>query len=260
MKTTPKYGTPQIPTTRLPHTWRLQYLLQQTGILILAGLAAVLLAQSSPVYQGIFRPLGVLETPWGFHLAPIQIIPLITPVLLGIPLVLNRHRAPLLLWVALMTLAAVFGVIEVARLNWAAFAGGFAFRVETGPVPLMRTLAGLLLILCGVLLLAQQATHQHLRILAERGVTRRQLAHLRTNMLRWERLVTLAAGLGGTVLLLVTAISMHLSERPPGDSPWLVPAILWTLLLLGLTAGVIAHLTRRHKEPPAPPRHPSRET
>lgn len=235
------------PSPRLPRAWRAQHLMHQTLVLLIAALAAYFVARDSPVFQGLLDPLPRLLLPGGIVIPLAQLVPPLVPLLLGLPLALTRHRAPLLLWTALMILFATLGILEVARLNWAAFAGGVAFRVETGPVPIIRSTAGLLLVLCGMLLLAQQAVHQYVRLLIQRGVPRRQLAIVRNQLLRWERLLVAGAFLGGTVLLLVTAISMHLTERAPREAPWFIPALIWTGILLGVIAGTVAYLARTTK-------------
>lgn len=232
---------------RVPPAWSAQHVLQQLFVLVVAGVAALVVALDSPVLQAVLAPLPSLVAPGGLVLPSQQLAPLLLPLVLGVPLALTRHRAPLLLWVALAVLLAGVGVLEVARLNWASFVGGVAFRVESGPVPFLRTLAGLVLVLCGVVLIAHQSVHAHVVDLAGRGVAREELAVVRRNLLRREQGVVLGAAGAGVVLLGVAALSMQLTERAPGDGEGFVAAAVWAGLLLGVFALMVAGWARRRR-------------
>lgn len=232
--------------------WSVPHLAAQLVVLLVAAAAALVVTWSSPIYQQIFAAIPALVLPGGVLLPAHVFLPPLVPVLLGVPLALTRYRAPLLLWVVIMTAFAALGVLEVARLNWAAFVAGIAFRVESGPVPLVRSAAGLLLVLSGVLLLAHQSVHHHVALLAERGVPRPELAVARRRLLRQERLVVLGAGGAGLVLLLVAALSMHLTERAPADDPLFLPALLWVAALTGALAATFAFLAWRQARTGSP--------
>ncbi len=237
-----------IPAAQLPPAWRAQHTLHQLRVLIVAGIALLLVSWRSPIMEPLLDAIPELETPWGFPLPTRYLIPLTLPLVLGIPLALTRYRAPLILWVGLATVLATTGVLEVARLNWVAFAGGVAFRVESGPVPLVRSIAGLALVLCGVLLMAQQSAHHHIALLAERGVPRNELTVVRRRLLRWEHIAVAGAFAAGTLLILITAISMQLTERAPSETSRFLPAVVWVGALLAVIATVIAYLARDRTE------------
>lgn len=231
--------------SRMPAAWEANHLATQMGVLIVSGVAALFLTIGSPILEAILGVIPDIDAPWGPALPTRYLVPLLLPVLAGMLLALTRHRAPLLLWIALAAALAVTGVLEVARLNWIAFAGGVAFRVESGPVPLVRTIAGLALILSGLLLLAQQSVHHHVALLVERGVPRGELASVRHQLLQWERLTILAALGAGTGLVFIAALSMQLTERAPEETAFTVPTLIWSGVLLAVIAGTLGYLARR---------------
>jgi hypothetical protein len=234
----------------LPAAWQAGHVMQQVVVLAVAGVALLAASWRSPVLTALLEQLAGVADPWA-PFAPVRlVVPLFFPLVLGVPLVLTRYRAPVLLWLAVMTLVATLAVVEVARLNWAAFVAGVAFRVESGPVPFVRSAAGLVVVLCGVLLLGQQSVQHHLALLAERGVPRGELALVRGALLRRERLLAAGAAGAGVVLLIVAGVSMGLTERPPESGAAIVPIVVWVVLLLSGLAGVLAFLARRRSGAP----------
>lgn len=234
-----------IGASRMPAAWQANHLANQIGVLLIAGAAALFLTIGSPILEAFLGVIPDIEPPWGPTLPTRYLVPLLLPLLAGLLLTLTRHRAPLLLWVALATALAVTGVLEVARLNWFAFAGGVAFRVESGPVPLVRTIAGLALVLCGLLLLAQQSIHHHIGLLVERGVPRGELATVRRRLVQWERMTIMGAFGAGTGLVFITALSMQLTERAPEETVFTIPTLIWSGILLAVIAGTFGYLAKR---------------
>ncbi len=230
---------------RMPAAWQANHLASQLGVLLFSGVAALFLTMGSPILEAILGVIPDIEPPWGPTLPTRYLVPLLLPLLTGLLLALSRHRAPMLLWVALAATLAVTGVLEVARLNWIAFAGGVAFRIESGPVPLVRTIAGLALVLSGLLLVAQQSVHHHVALLAERGVPRSELADVRRRLLQWERTTVLGALGAGTALVFITALSMQLTERAPEETTLTIPTLIWSGILLAVIAGTLGYLAKR---------------
>lgn len=228
-----------IPRTTLPVAWRATYILQQVTVLLVAGAAFLFATWGSPVYQALLARLPDLVIPPGIPLPVRFAVPLLVPLLLGLPILVTRQRAPILLWLGVMAVLCALSVVEVSRLNWAAFVSGLAFRIESGPVPLVRTVAGLVVLLAGLMLMAHQGTSRTLQHLAERGVPLPQLVATRDGLLGLERFLHLGLLGAGIVLTIVAAVSMAATEVAPEGGGTILP-LVWTGLLLALIVGALA--------------------
>lgn len=227
--------------TPVPAAWRAAHLVHQATVLGIAGVALLFATWDAPLYQAMLAGLPSLVLPPGIPI-PLRFLgPLLVPIVLGVPLVFGRQRALVLLWVALMAVAAAIAVLEVSRLNWFAFVSGVAFRVESGPVPLVRTLAGAALLLCGVMLLGHQAVLRTVRDLATRGVPLPELRETRRRLLGFERTLVLGLFAAAVVLTLVAMVSMAATESAPeADEGWIVP-VVWVAALLAVVVGALAY-------------------
>lgn len=217
---------------RTPRSWHLAYLWQQLNVLLLTGPAFLFATWESPVYQAALAHVPDLPLPAGTFVPATLWLPLVAPIALGLPLVLSRHRTPLLLWLAVVTVALLVGVIEVSRLNWFAFASGVAFRIDSGPVPLVRTVAGLVTLLLGLLLMAQQSVRTATVHLAERGVSLQELRRVQSGLIGLERGILLVAAAAGVVLTIVASVSLSTTEGAPDPDSSLTLSLIWTTLLV----------------------------
>lgn len=225
-------STPSV-ATRVPAAWRAAHVVHQSIVLAVAGVAFLATTWASPLYQALLAGLPHLMVPPGIPLSLRFFGPLLFPVVLGLPLVLGRQRAFVLLWVGLMAVACAVAVLEVSRLNWFAFVSGVAFRIESGPVPLVRTLSGAVVLLSGLLLLGQQGTLRTVAHLAERGVPLPELRETRRHLLGAERLLVVALFAGALLLTIVAWVSMTATEGPPAPQEgWFVP-VAWIAAILG---------------------------
>lgn len=226
--------------TSLPRSWAAAHWMHQSVVLLVLAVAFVLTTWGSPIYQALFAGLPTLLVPPGIPVSPRLLGPLFIPLLLGIPFLLGGQRVIVVASVAVMVLLACLSVVEVSRLNWASFISGVAFRVEGGAVPLVRTLAGLAVVLSGLLLLGQHSVRETLLDLADRGVPLSQLTEVRTQLLVFERIVIVALFGTGIVLTLVAALSMGLTEEGPVGAGGGTAALVWTAILLALIAVAFA--------------------
>lgn len=226
-------------TTRLPASWNATHYLHQALILLAAGAAFLWTTWDSPVYRALLDGLPVLVIPPGIRISA-RLLPFVLPILLGLPLVFGRQRIFGVVWLTLMALLSALAVIEVSRLNWGAFLTGVAFRVESGPVPVGRTLAGLAVLLSGLLLTAQRSVRETLRDLAGRGVPLGQIAAARRRFIDLERVLVVVLFGAGLLLTIVALVSMTLTDTAPDpDRASWVP-LLWTGLLLALVVAAFA--------------------
>lgn len=216
----------------VPASWRVVYVWQQLVVLLLMGPAFAVALAGSSVFEAAFVHLPTLDTPLGISLSPALYLPLLAPVLLGIPLALSSYRAPLLLWISVITVALLLSVFELSRLNWFAFFSGVAFRLEGGPVPMARTIAGLITLLLALLVLAQQSLRRTVLDLAERGATVDELRRVRDGLVGIERAVLAAAAGAGVLLAVVAAISLRVTEGAPKEGAGIALPLLWAAGLI----------------------------
>ncbi len=225
--TTPPRG----PRYAAPVSWAFQHVAAQVAVLGVAGVGLLLTTWDAPVYQAVFGHLPAVGA-GPLVVGPEWWAPLLAPLALGLPLALTRYRAPLLLWITLMAALAVLAVVETSRLNWYAFSRGIAYRLESGPVPLVRTSGGVLLLLSGLVLLAQQSVRLSVLDLAARGVPAASLAAARDSLLRLERTLAAATLAAGLVLTAIVAVSLRATEGAPQEGTGLGGPLVWTALLV----------------------------